>query len=121
MAAGERLICASNDLIEAGTGVRFEVDLAGETAPAFAVRFQGRVHGYLNRCAHVPVEMDFQPGEFFDYSRLYLICTVHGALYDPVDGRCLLGRCHNQGLVPVPLEEREGAVYYTEGGYGGRI
>jgi nitrite reductase/ring-hydroxylating ferredoxin subunit len=68
MAASERLICASADLIEAGAGVRFEVSLAGEPAPAFAVRFRGQVHGYLNRCAHVPVEMDFQPGEFFDYS-----------------------------------------------------
>jgi nitrite reductase/ring-hydroxylating ferredoxin subunit len=114
MAAVERLICASADLDEASAGVRFEVSLRGEVAPAFAVRYRGRVYGYLNRCAHVPVEMDWQPGEFFDYSRLYLICSVHGALYDPTDGSCLLGRCQGRGLTPVPMLERDGAVYFLE-------
>ena len=35
-------------------------------ARAFALRFDGRVVAYLNRCAHVPTEMDWQPGEFLD-------------------------------------------------------
>jgi nitrite reductase/ring-hydroxylating ferredoxin subunit len=114
MAAIERLICASADLDEASASVRFEVSLEGDVAPAFAVRYRGRVYAYLNRCAHVPVEMDWQQGEFFDYSRLYLICSVHGALYDPTDGTCLLGRCQGRGLTPVPMLERDGAVYYLE-------
>lgn len=118
MAARERLICAAADLLEAGSGVRFEVDWHGEPAQAFAVRFGGEARAYLNRCAHVPVEMDFQPGEFFDYSRLYLICTVHGALYDPRDGACLLGRCQGRGLTPLSLVERDGAIYFMEPEHG---
>lgn len=114
MAARERLICASDRLAEAGTGFRFEVDLRGETAQAFAIRYQGKVYGYLNRCAHVPVEMDFELGEFLNRDRRYLICSVHGALYDPADGSCLLGRCQGRGLTPVSLLERDGAVYLVE-------
>lgn len=114
MAAGERLICASGDLPEQGRGVRFQVDLGGASLPAFAIRFQGRAYGYLNRCGHVPVELDFQEGEFFDCSRLYLICSTHGALYDPVTGRCLGGRCDGRGLRPLSLEEREGGIYLKE-------
>ncbi len=114
MAARERLICASACLAEAGKGFRFEVERHGEAAQAFALRYQGRVHGYLNRCAHVPVEMDFELGEFLDHDRRYLICSVHGALYDPADGSCLLGRCQGRGLTRLTLLERDGAVYLVE-------
>ncbi|EXI86273.1 MAG: Rieske [2Fe-2S] domain protein [Candidatus Accumulibacter regalis] len=113
MAANERLICRSVDLIDAGPGVRFTVSVQGVEEPAFAVRFRGRVAAYLNRCGHVAVELDWQPSEFFDDSKLYLICATHGALYAPQDGRCLGGRCNGRGLTPLPIEERNGAIYYT--------
>jgi len=114
LAARERLICAGSSLAEAGPGVRFEVRVAGGPAPAFAVRFGGKVRGYLNRCAHVPAELDYEPGRFFDADGHYLICSVHGALYDPRDGACLLGRCQGRGLTVLPLVERDGAVYLQE-------
>lgn len=114
MAENERLICASNELEEGGRGVRFEVRWAGQATPAFAVRYGGKACGYLNRCGHVPVELDFQPGEFFDTSRLYLICATHGALYDPASGACLGGRCSGRGLIRLDLNERDGGIYLKE-------
>ena len=116
MAARERLICASSDLLDGGSGVRFEVDEygLGKLAPAFVIRWHGRVYGYLNRCGHVPIELDWQQGEFFDYSQHYLICTTHGALYDPATGACLGGRCERRGLKPWPVFERDGNVYCEE-------
>ncbi|EXI82090.1 MAG: Rieske [2Fe-2S] domain protein [Candidatus Accumulibacter appositus] len=113
MAANERLICRSADLIDGGAGVRFTIRMGDRDEPAFAVRFRGRVAAYLNRCGHVAVELDWQPNEFFDDSKLYLICATHGALYSPQDGRCLGGRCNGRGLTPLPIEERDGAIYYT--------
>ena len=114
MAENERLICAAHELEEGGKGVRFEVLRHGRLMPAFAIRHGGKVHAYLNRCGHVPVELDFQPGEFFDSSRLYLICATHGALYDPATGACLGGRCSGRGLVRLDLSERDGAIYLKE-------
>ena len=111
MAEGERLICASAALVDGGPGVRFTVPRYGVEEPAFAIRFRGRVYAYLNRCGHVPVELDWQHGEFFDLSKLYLICATHGALYAPENGRCLGGRCNGRGLVAIPVAEREGHVY----------
>lgn len=113
MAADPRLICASSALEEGGKGVRFSVPLHGQEASAFVVRHAGHVRAYLNRCGHVPVELDWQPGEFFDDSKLYLICATHGALYAPDSGRCVGGRCNGKGLTPLPVEERDGNVYFT--------
>jgi len=110
MAAYERVICRSADLVDGGSGVRFSVSVGGSEQAAFAIRFRGRVHAYLNRCAHVPVELDCRPGEFFDDSKLYLICAMHGALYAPESGSCLGGRCQGRGLIPVAVAERDDSV-----------
>ena len=120
MAQGPRLIgagdaiCASADLAEAGAGVRFETGGPGLATPAFAIRFDGVARAYLNRCGHVSVELDWNPGEFFDLSRLYLICSTHGALYDPVTGACAGGPCNGRGLVPLAVEERDGHIYLKD-------
>ena len=112
----QRLICASDELLEGGHGVRFTVNRHGVDEPAFAVRFRGQVHAYLNRCAHVPVEMDWQQGEFFDSSGLYLICATHGALYAPESGRCLGGRCNGKGLAAMSVTESDGSIFLIEEG-----
>ena len=113
MVEGERLICASGEVAEGEAGFRFSISRYGKDEPAFAVRFHGRVYAYMNRCGHVPVELDWQHGEFFDTSKLYLICATHGALYSPESGHCLGGRCNGKGLEPVSVIERNGAVYLT--------
>jgi len=74
-------ICASEDLVDGGDGVRHKaVDKSGE-ATVFFVRYDGKPFGYLNRCAHVPMEMDWSEGKFFESSGLYLMCATHGAIY----------------------------------------
>jgi len=114
VAERERLICAASELVELGRGVRFELERLGKSQPAFVVRFDGQLRAFLNQCGHVPVELDWQEGEFFDCTRLYLICSTHGALYHPASGSCVGGRCAGRGLIPVPVVERDGQVYVIE-------
>jgi len=116
MADAARVICASEALAERGKGVRFTVEFQGESRPAFAIRYDGRPYAYLNSCAHVQVELDWLEGEFFDHSKLYLICATHGATYEPDSGYCVLGPCRGQSLVALPVTERGGDVLLiTEG------
>jgi nitrite reductase/ring-hydroxylating ferredoxin subunit len=112
MAGTERLICASEALLDSGRGVRFELDYFGRPAPAFVVRQDGEVHGYLNRCSHVAMELDWQEGVFFDFGGRDLICSTHGAVYDTRSGQCLGGPCNRTPLVKLRFEEREGGVYF---------
>lgn len=118
MARAERVICTSADLVEAGDGVRFEVTRYGAVEPAFAIRFGGKVHAYLNRCAHVPVELDWIPGKFFDGEGMVLLCSTHGAMYDPATGGCLGGPCGRGALRPLTIEERDGKVMLKDGNDG---
>lgn len=110
MAEDAGVICNSSTLQEGGKGVRFVVQDADGAQPAFAVRYDGQVYAYINRCAHVPVELDWMDGDFFDYSKLYLICATHGAMYLPDSGLCVQGPCPGKRLWPVKVEERNGQV-----------
>ena len=114
MAKELRLICASSELLESGKGVRFTIKRHGWDAPAFVIRYNGHVYGYFNECAHVPAELDWQPGEFFDDSKLYLICSIHGALYAPDTGKCLGGRCQGKGLKPLKVCEIEEQIFLEQ-------
>jgi nitrite reductase/ring-hydroxylating ferredoxin subunit len=112
MAEAERLICPSEALADSGPGVRFEVEYFGDAAPAFAVRHAGTVHAYLNRCAHVAMELDWQEGVFFDLAGRDLLCSTHGAIYEARSGRCLGGPCNGSSLVKLKVQERAGGVYF---------
>jgi nitrite reductase/ring-hydroxylating ferredoxin subunit len=76
------------------------------------LRFEGTLRAYINRCAHVPTEMDWQPGEFFDLDKRWILCSIHGAAYEPADGRCVGGPCGRGRLTAVTVQERDGQVYW---------
>lgn len=112
MVTQEHLICSADALVDGGDGVRFELPPGfAEEGAAFAVRYGGRVYAFLNRCAHVPVELDWMPGKFFDLTGHLLVCAVHGAHYDPRDGRCVMGPCKGARLRCLDVVERDGAVF----------
>jgi nitrite reductase/ring-hydroxylating ferredoxin subunit len=108
------IVCESAQLREGGTGKRFEVERGGLKRPAFAIRYQGVAHAYINRCAHIGVELDWQQGRFFDDTGRMLICATHGALYEPATGRCVEGPCRGQALEKLALEEAAGLIHYPE-------
>lgn len=111
MADAARLICAAAALEEGGRGVRFELELDGVMVPAFVVRWRGVPRAYVNRCAHVPMQIDWRPGEFFESQGLYLLCSTHGALYDPATGKCVDGPCRGRNLVPLSVVETDGQIF----------
>jgi nitrite reductase/ring-hydroxylating ferredoxin subunit len=86
----------------------------GNELPAFAVRYNGRVYAYVNRCAHLGTELDWIPGEFFDSTGLYLVCATHGALFEPDSGYCVGGPCKGQALELLSTEEIAGTLYLLE-------
>lgn len=104
-------LCNSSELQDGGLAVPFDVIYQGQTCRAFAVRFDGQVHAYLNRCAHVAMELDYQPNRFFDLSGQFLICSTHGAMYQPDTGVCRGGPCRG-GLVKIAMTEHDGVVHW---------
>lgn len=104
-------LCNTAELQDSGLAVPFDVVYMGQTCRAFAIRFDGQAHAYLNRCTHVAMEMDYQPNHFFDHTGRWLMCATHGAMYAPDTGACRGGPCRGQ-LVKIEVSERNGVVHW---------
>jgi len=105
-------LCRADELEERGTAVGFDVLLWRQPARGFALRFDGKVVAYLNRCVHVPTEMDWQPGQFLDADKRHIVCSIHGASYETGSGRCVGGPCGRGRLMAIEVSERDGQVYW---------
>lgn len=110
-------ICESSDVEEGGKGFRFPLLAGADEATGFVVRYDGTAHAYLNRCAHVPVELDWVQGEFFEGSGLYIMCATHGAIYVPDTGYCSGGPCRGGRLRKITLTEVDGKIFWTADDY----
>ncbi len=110
-------VCAADVLLDQGKGLRFPLSAGGHVGTGFVVRFKGKVFAYLNRCAHVPIELDWAEGEFFESSGLYLMCSTHGAIYAPESGRCEGGPCRGGKLRQIAVTEVDNQVFWRPDDY----
>lgn len=117
MSFEEIYICASDLVVEGGKGIRFPLTVGGDDGTGFVVRYQGKVHAYLNRCAHIPIELDWQEGDFFESSGLYLMCSTHGAIYVPNTGYCAGGPCRGGRLRVITATEKEQKIFWQPDDY----
>ena len=93
----------SADLIDNGKPLLFQLP-GGQKA--FAIRWQGQLHGYVNECQHASV---------LESGRQFILCPYHGAIYQPDTGLCVGGPCRGSRLDAVAVVERDGQVWLQAG------
>lgn len=99
-------LCAPNEVTE-GQSRGFE--LAGEKL--FAVRKDGRLHAYRNRCPHRGIPLEWLPDQFLDSSASLIQCATHGALFLIDSGECVAGPCAGQSLETIAIHEDNQAIW----------
>lgn len=72
----------------------------------------GKIVAYLNHCPHTGVNLNWQQNQCFDFSQQYLACSVHGALFQPDDGKCIYGPCVGKFLVSVELVIEDESIFF---------
>ncbi|PKO47525.1 MAG: (2Fe-2S)-binding protein [Betaproteobacteria bacterium HGW-Betaproteobacteria-22] len=100
------IILESAALAESGKGLRFALPMLGEHVTGFVVRYKGKPYAYVNQCAHVSVELDWNEGDFYTAQQDFLICSTHGAHYRPDNGFCVFGPCKGKSLKPIEVVEQ---------------
>lgn len=99
------IICQSDEVQSGSTGFKFYLISNSQQIPAFVIRFKGEVYGYFNRCAHLMLELDWDDAEFFDTSGELLVCSNHGAMFEPDTGLCVNGPCYGASLESISVTE----------------
>jgi len=110
-------ICSMNDIpSQKARGfqlMRVEDDGTKRPWSILVVRWGRQVFGYVNKCPHDGVNLDWERNQFFDPSGIRLMCGKHGALFELGTGQCLEGPCKGRGLTPVALTIIDGEVCAT--------
>ncbi|MCL8385649.1 Rieske 2Fe-2S domain-containing protein [Xanthobacter aminoxidans] len=77
------------------------------------VRWGRQVFGYINRCPHDQVQLDWERNQFLDPNGIRLMCGKHGALFELGTGVCLEGPCKGKSLIPVALTVLDNDICVT--------
>lgn len=104
------ILCALNDLGDPGAKGPFAVTLDGEARKIFLIRYDGQVRAYLDSCPHLFVPLEMEDDKFLDLTGTEIICSVHGARFDPLTGGCVWGPCRGRRLTSVPVTVVDGRV-----------
>ncbi|KGV53522.1 Rieske (2Fe-2S) protein [Burkholderia pseudomallei] len=104
-------LCRVADVPDGGARV-IDTAQAGESTGGsiVVVRCGEQVWGYVNRCPHFSVPLDFEPGEVLCYRDQVLMCAHHSALFRFEDGLCIDGPCAGAALDAIGIEVSEGYV-----------
>jgi nitrite reductase/ring-hydroxylating ferredoxin subunit len=99
-------LCDSKQL-EEGKSRGFEV----HGLSILAVRREGTVYAYKNRCPHRGVALEWQPDQFLDPSASLIQCATHGALFLIESGECVAGPCEGKSLSVIDCREDARGVW----------
>ena len=67
----------------------------------FAVRSQGVLHLWRDRCPHAGTPMAWRRHAYLSAAGDRIVCAAHGALFEPDTGLCVSGPCLGERLQPV--------------------
>lgn len=76
----------------------------------FAIKKDGQIYLYRNKCPHLGIELNWQEDQFLDMDGALIQCSTHGALFLIEDGECVSGPCHGEQLEPLPFEIVDGNI-----------
>lgn len=99
-------LCNNQHIAENGAR-GFSLDIEQGKFEVFLVKHNDIVYAYKNKCPHLGIPLNWQPGEFLSIEQSHLQCSTHGALFNIDDGYCIAGPCASESLISLDLEQRD--------------
>jgi nitrite reductase/ring-hydroxylating ferredoxin subunit len=109
----ERVICRLSDISDPGSR-GFTIGTGDWPLRGFVIRTGEQVWGYVNRCPHAGHPLNLAPHKFLTPGRELILCSSHGALFEPEQGLCIAGPCRGARLRQLPLRLTAGYVLLAD-------
>ncbi len=101
-------LCAISD-IDAEKGLILPIS---DREDILLLLHQGKPSAFLNRCPHARAKLNMNSERIIAIDGYHLFCSVHGAHFHPISGRCVLGPCHGQYLTPVNVSVEGDTIWW---------
>ena len=105
-------ICTIEEIGEPGA-FGFKVYAGKYPLFGFLVHSGGEIYGYKNVCPHAGRPLDWAPHRFLTKDKSQIMCSAHGALFEPDTGTCVAGPCLGRALKTWAVKS-EGQDVYVE-------
>jgi len=89
-------LCAFTDLPDGGARGFDPLDRGRDTV--FAVRRGGTVRVWADRCPHHGTPLPWRKHAYLNAAGDRIVCSAHGALFEPDTGLCVQGPCLGESL-----------------------
>jgi nitrite reductase/ring-hydroxylating ferredoxin subunit len=100
------VLCPAQEVVE-GTARGFDLEDEGQDS-IFAVRIEGALKVWRNRCPHNDAPMAWRKDGYLNAEATRIVCHAHGAEFLPQSGLCVQGPCLGDRLTAAPFEINEG-------------
>jgi len=97
-----RFLLSSAELAEGGFR-EVELDAGGRPVWLIVTRHQGTPRAWLNVCPHAGRALNWAPDRFLTDEQGRLVCSAHGAVFEPDSGLCVGGPCRGASLREVAV------------------
>ena len=106
----KKFLCKFSDLEDLSCK-SFTVEVKQNSSRIFIIRKGDEAFGYLNVCPHALAPLEWNPDDFLDENKEFIICAMHGAKFTIDEGLCVEGPCDGAGLTPVNLRVSDEMIY----------
>jgi nitrite reductase/ring-hydroxylating ferredoxin subunit len=102
-------LCTLDSLPDPGAR-NFVLQIGEAFFHGFVVRRGETVSGYVDRCPHMGFPLAQELDRYLTRDGDYILCSWHGALFEPDKGKCVGGPCSGQSLREWPVVVTDGVV-----------
>ena len=107
------LVCRLSELADI-QAISRELTVGERKFSVIVCRDNNAVRVFLNSCPHTGVRLEWRENDFMDGSGKYLMCSMHGALFQPNDGVCVEGPCVGDSLVALATMVDNDCLYVLD-------
>lgn len=107
--AAGTLLCRLDEIADPGAK-GFSFRSGDQEFAGFVVRRGAEVAGYVDSCPHAGWPLAMTPDRYLTRDGALILCSGHGALFEPGDGTCVAGPCAGERLTAWPVAVVDGAV-----------
>lgn len=102
-------LCVETDIADPGAR-SFVLQIGEAFFHGFVVRKDGQVAGYIDRCPHAGYPLAVELDRYLTPDGGLILCSWHGAAFEPLTGKCIAGPCAGGRLTPWPVQVAGGVI-----------
>ncbi|WP_305908937.1 Rieske 2Fe-2S domain-containing protein [Methylomarinum sp. Ch1-1] len=111
--ANLQFICSTEKLLNLDYLI-CHIEYRENKSTAVIFYYDGQAYAYLNNCRHRQRRLDCEADTVFDANGQLLSCSMHGYVFEPTTGECMIPPRAGKKLQSLRIVEQDGALYFAD-------